>query len=122
MKLYTLKEPLNGAVDVLNGRVVTIRNVDKCALISDAATGKLLWRTSQIKSMAFDADWNMTLTTQNSLYEFVNIMNIIPTSRTKSNTPPLQHGGTLTMNTVEISKWMKKREPSILGSLFFVFV
>ena len=90
MKLYTLKEPLSGAVDVLNGRIFTVRNVNKCALISDAATGKLLWRTSPIQTMAFDAEWNMTLTTQNSEYHFVNLMNIIPTSysRMETNTPP----------------------------------
>ena len=84
MNIYTLKERETGEKGkYLNGRVFKVKKDKKTgsAVFVDINTGEILWITTEVVNYNYTA-YGVTITTKNSTYDLINVLNVLPSSNT----------------------------------------
>ena len=83
MNIYTLRKREKGDKEVLNGKIFTVKiTPEKKAVFIDVLTGSALWVTTEVlskSSVEEQGDWGITFKTQNSVYNLVSVLGLLPT-------------------------------------------
>ena len=81
MNIYTLKERLTGEKGkALNGKIFKVKKGETgSAAFVDINTGEIRWITTEVVNHNYTAH-GIKLTTKNSTYELINVLNVLPSS------------------------------------------
>ena len=82
MNIFTLKERETGEKGkALNGKIFKVL-FNKSTVFVDINTGEICWNTTEVVNYNYTA-YGVTITTKNSTYDLINVLNILPSSDTE---------------------------------------
>ena len=82
MNIYTLKNRETGEKGkALNGKMFKVKKGEGAVFV-DITDGKILWITTEVVNHNYTAHGGIKLTTKNSTYDLINVLNVLPSSDT----------------------------------------
>ena len=78
MNIYTLKNREYGEKGkALNGKAFKVKKGETGAVFVDINTAKIIWITTDVVNHNYTDD-GIVITTKNSTYDLVNVLNVLP--------------------------------------------